>query len=55
MKFELTIIEKTKDGEGNWQLEELAIQHSYNWEEVIIKINVLVERGYLYELKIIEE
>ena len=55
MTYQLTIIEKTKDGEGNWQLEEYAIEKYDNWEEVLREIHILIPKGYLYELKIIEE
>ena len=55
MKFELTILEKTKDGNDEWQLEEYAIEEYDNWEEVLKAIHFLIPKGYLFELKIIEE
>jgi len=54
MKYQLTIIDKTKDGNGKWQLEELAIERYDSWEEVLREIHILIPKGYLYELKIIE-
>jgi hypothetical protein len=53
MKYELTIIEKTK-GNDEWQLEEYAVELYENWEEVLRAISILIPKGYLYELKIIE-
>tara|TARA_S200002703_G_scaffold144828_1_gene138734 strand:+ start:155 stop:322 length:168 start_codon:yes stop_codon:yes gene_type:complete len=55
MTYQLTIIEKTKDGNDEWQLEEMAIEKYEDWDMALLIIKTLVSKGYLYELKIIEE
>ena len=55
MKYELTIIEKRIDIRNDeWRLEEHSVELYENWEEVLREISILISKGYLYELKIIE-
>ncbi len=54
MKFEIAIIERWKTENGSWDFDELALNVFSNWEDAKREIEVMISKGYLVEVKIIQ-
>ena len=54
MKFEIARIERWKTENGSWDFDELALNVFSNWEDAKREIEVMISKGYLVEVKIIQ-
>ena len=52
MQFEVAILERWKAEDGSWDFDELDVTIYNNWEDAKSRIEVMISKGYLVEVKI---
>ncbi|MGI9554862.1 MAG: hypothetical protein ACR2M6_02705 [Vampirovibrionia bacterium] len=55
MKFEVAILERWKTENGSWDFDELDVTVYPNWEDAKSKIEVMISKGYIVEVKIVNK
>ena len=55
MKFQIALCERWKNENGKWEFDELDLSVYHNWENAKRDILIYIAKGYLVEVKILEE